>query len=128
MALGHSPMLKNSASFPRGFSVTAAVKKAVPAQNAKAQTAHIVHAQAASEDQVQVAPAFSNMPQKIVSSHDEFSPLEHIVVGRANDCCIAPKEPACESKVPFDSPMRGLTGRRPEDTIVAANKQLDNLA
>jgi len=73
-------------------------------------------------------PALSNAPRKIVSSHDEFSPLEHIVIGRADDCNIPQKEPASESKVPFDSPMRGLTGRRPEETIVAANKQLDFLA
>jgi len=71
---------------------------------------------------------FSSAAPTIVSSHDEFSPLEHIIIGRADDCCIAPKEPASESKVPFDSPMRGNTGRRPEETIIAANKQLDHLA
>jgi len=75
-----------------------------------------------------IKPPGASNPKTIVSSHDEFSPLEHIIIGVADGCCIPPKEPACESKVPFDSPMRGLSGQRPDDTIVAANKQLDNLA
>jgi glycine amidinotransferase len=71
---------------------------------------------------------FSTEPKTIVSSHDEFSPLEHVIIGRADGCCIPPKEPANESKVPFDSPMRGLAGKRHQDTVDAANKQLDFLA
>ena len=74
------------------------------------------------------APDFQTNPRTIVSSHDEFSPLEHIIIGRADGCCIPPKEPGNESKVPFDSPMRGLAGKRPQADVDAANKQLDNLA
>ena len=44
---------------------------------------------------------------KIVNSWNDFDPLKHVIVGRADNCCIAPSEPASKAKVPLNSPMRG---------------------
>lgn len=65
---------------------------------------------------------------KIVNSWNDFDPLKHVIVGKADNTCIAPSEPASKAKVPLDSPMRGMTGPRPLDTVEKANAQLDNLA
>ncbi len=64
---------------------------------------------------------------KVVNSWNDFDPLKHVIVGRADNSCIAPSEPASKAKVPLDSPMRGMTGMRPLDTVEKANAQLDNL-
>ena len=44
-----------------------------------------------------------------VESWDDFSPLKHVIVGRADHTCIPPSEPATEAKVPEDSDMRGMS-------------------
>ena len=62
-----------------------------------------------------------------VNSWNEFDPLKHIIVGRADHTCIPPSEPATEAKVPEDSDMRGMWGPRPLETTEKANVQLDNL-
>ena len=67
------------------------------------------------------------MPAK-VNSWNEFDPLKHVIVGRADHTCIPPTEPATEAKVPEDSDMRGMWGPRPLETVEKANLQLDNLA
>lgn len=64
---------------------------------------------------------------KVVNSWNDFDPLKHCIVGRADNTCIPPSEPASKAKVPLDSPMRGMTGMRPLDTVEKANAQLDNL-
>jgi glycine amidinotransferase len=64
---------------------------------------------------------------KVVNSWNDFDPLKHVIVGRADNCCIAPSEPASKAKVPLDSPMRGMTGPRSLETVEKANAQLDNL-
>ena len=64
---------------------------------------------------------------KIVNSWNDFDPLKHVIVGRADNSCIAPSEPASKAKVPLNSPMRGMTGMRPLETVEKANAQLDNL-
>ena len=66
--------------------------------------------------------------KKVVNSWNDFDPLKHVILGRADNTCIPPTEPASESKVPLDSPMRGMTGPRPTDTVEAANEQLDGMA
>ena len=38
-----------------------------------------------------------------VNSWNEFDPLKHVIVGRADHTCIPPSEPATEAKVPDDS-------------------------
>lgn len=64
---------------------------------------------------------------KIVNSWNDFDPLKHVIVGRADNCCISPSEPASKAKVPLDSPMRGMTGPRPLATVEKANEQLEGL-
>ncbi|MBQ7263058.1 MAG: serine/threonine protein kinase, partial [Synergistaceae bacterium] len=65
------------------------------------------------------------MMAKIVNSWNDFDPLKRVIVGRADNCCIAPSEPASKAKVPLDSPMRGMTGPRPLDTVEKANAQIE---
>ena len=43
----------------------------------------------------------------VVNSWNEWDPLKHVIVGRADDCHIPPEEPALDAKVPEDSDMRG---------------------
>ena len=47
---------------------------------------------------------------KIVNSWNEWDPLKHVIVGRADNCCIAPVEPAMAPKIPEDSDMKGQFG------------------
>ncbi len=68
------------------------------------------------------------MAKTTVNSWNDFDPLRHVIVGRADHTCIPPNEPATEAKVPADSEMRGMWGPRPLDTVEKANFQLDNLA
>lgn len=63
----------------------------------------------------------------VVCSYNDFDPLKHVIVGRADNTCIPPNEPATEAKVPEDSDMRGMWGPRPLETVERANEQLDNL-
>ncbi|MGE4660649.1 MAG: hypothetical protein AAEJ16_07680, partial [Arenicellales bacterium] len=67
------------------------------------------------------------MEGTMVSSWNDFDPLKHVIVGRADFTCIPPSEPATEAKVPEDSDMRGMWGPRPLATVECANAQLDNL-
>jgi glycine amidinotransferase len=64
----------------------------------------------------------------VVNSWNEWDPLKHVIVGRADGCCIPPSEPALDAKVPEDSDMRGQWGPRPQDTVDKANEQLDGFA
>ena len=63
----------------------------------------------------------------IVNSWNEWDPLKHVIVGRADDCHIPPEEPALEAKVPEDSDMRG-SGTPPTRDSRRANELLDNFA
>ena len=40
---------------------------------------------------------------KIVNSWNDFDPLKHVIVGRADFSVIPPEEPATSEKVPVDS-------------------------
>ena len=64
----------------------------------------------------------------IVNSWNEWDPLRHVIVGRADGCCIPAPEPALDAKVPEDSDMRGQYGPRPQETVDRANELLDNFA
>ena len=44
--------------------------------------------------------------KKIVNSWNEWDPLKHVIVGRADGTCIPAPEPALDAKVPEDSDMR----------------------
>ena len=65
---------------------------------------------------------------KIVNSWNEWDPLKHVIVGKADNCCIPPAEPATDPKIPEDSDMQGVHGPRSEESIIKANIQLDNFA
>ena len=67
------------------------------------------------------------MRKTVVSSWNDFDPLEHVIVGRADFTCIPPSEPATEAKIPEDSDMRGMWGPRPLETVEKANAELDHL-
>ena len=62
----------------------------------------------------------------IVNSWNEWDPLKHVIVGRADGCCIPAPEPALDAKVPEDSDMKGKHGPRPQETVDRANELLDN--
>ena len=62
-----------------------------------------------------------------VSSWNEWDPLKHVIVGRADDCCVPPPEPASDPKIPADSDMRGVHGPRVKESVDKANAQLDYL-
>ena len=42
----------------------------------------------------------------IVNSWNEWDPLKHVIIGRADNCHIPPEEPALDAKVPEDSDMQ----------------------
>ena len=62
--------------------------------------------------------------KKIVNSWNEWDPLKHVIVGRADGCCIPAPEPALDAKVPEDSDMKGQHGPRTKDTVDKANQLL----
>lgn len=64
----------------------------------------------------------------VVNSWNEWDSLKHVIVGRADDTHIPPPEPAVVCKVPNDSDMLGRWGRRTEESIAAANQELDDFA
>ncbi len=70
----------------------------------------------------------ANDDNVIVNSWNEWDPLKHVIVGRADFCCIPAGEPALDAKVPEDSEMKGMYGPRPLATVEAANAQLDGYA
>ena len=58
----------------------------------------------------------------IVISWNEWDPLKHVIVGKADGCCIPAPEPALDAKVPEDSDMKGQYGPRTKDTVDKANE------
>ena len=65
------------------------------------------------------------MKKTIVQSWNEWDPLKHVIVGRADNCCIPAPEPAVDCKIPPDSVMKGKHGRRTQESIDRANELLD---
>ena len=64
----------------------------------------------------------------IVNSWNEWDPLKHVIVGRADGTCIPAPEPALDAKVPEDSDMRGQFGPRTKDTVEKANQLLNDFS
>ena len=46
--------------------------------------------------------------KKIVNSWNEWDPLKHVIVGKADGTCIPAPEPALDAKVPENSDMLSL--------------------
>ena len=69
-----------------------------------------------------------NSSKVIVNSRNEGDPLKHVIVGKADGCCIPAPEPALDAKVPEDSDMKGQYGPRTKDTVDKANELLNNFA
>ena len=63
----------------------------------------------------------------IVNSWNEWDPLKHVIVGKADGTCIPAPEPALDAKVPENSDMRGQFGPRTKDTVDKAKQLLDDL-
>ena len=66
------------------------------------------------------------MSKTIVNSWNEWDPLKHVILGKADGTCIPAPEPALDAKVPENSDMRGNYGPRKKDTVDRANELLDN--
>ena len=64
----------------------------------------------------------------VVNSWNEWDPLKHVIVGKADGTCIPAPEPALDAKVPEDSDMRGQFGPRTKDTVDKANELLDDFS
>jgi glycine amidinotransferase len=64
----------------------------------------------------------------VVSSWNEWDPLTHVIVGRADGTMVQAPEPAVERDWPNDGYPLGTSGPLPKDMEDAANAQLDNLA
>ena len=64
----------------------------------------------------------------IVNSWNEWDPLKHVIVGKADGPCIPAPEPALDAKVPEDSDMRGQFGPRTKDAVDKANQLLDDFS
>ncbi len=68
------------------------------------------------------------MSDTTVSSWNDFDPLKHIIVGRAENTCIPGFEPALEAKIERTSDMWGRWGPRPLETVEKAAEELDYFA
>jgi len=64
----------------------------------------------------------------VVNSWNEWDPLKHIIVGRADGTMIQAPEPAIERNWPDQGFPRGAYGRLPMEMEAKANEQLDNFA
>jgi glycine amidinotransferase len=64
----------------------------------------------------------------IVSSWNEWDPLKHVIVGRADKTMIQAPEPAIERNWPDHGFPLGTYGLLPKDMEEKANAQLDNFA
>jgi glycine amidinotransferase len=64
----------------------------------------------------------------LVNAWNEWDPLKHVIVGRADGGVIPPPEPAVRCKVPEGSDIAGRWGPRPPHTVEAANRELDAFA
>ena len=69
-----------------------------------------------------------NKEKVTVNSWNEWDPLRHVIVGKADGSCIPAPEPALDAKVPEDSEMKGSYGPRAKDTVDKANELLSNFA
>jgi glycine amidinotransferase len=64
----------------------------------------------------------------IVNSWNEWDPLKHIIVGRADGTMVQAPEPACQRDWPEHGFPLGAYGPLPKEMEEKANEQLDNFA
>lgn len=66
----------------------------------------------------------------VVNSWNEWDPLKHVIVGKADYTCIPWPEPAINIRfsVAKDCGMTGNYGPRPQASVEKANEQLDNFS
>ena len=64
----------------------------------------------------------------IVNSWNEWDPLKHVIVGRADGTVVQAPEPAIERDWPDHGFPLGTYGLLPKEMEDKANKQLDNFA
>ena len=62
-----------------------------------------------------------------INSWNEWDPLRHVIVGRADGTMVQAPEPAIERNWPDDGFPRGSYGRLPSEMVDAANDQLEYL-
>ncbi|MCK5614401.1 serine/threonine protein kinase, partial [Candidatus Pacearchaeota archaeon] len=67
-------------------------------------------------------------PKIIVNSWNEFDPLKHIVVGRADGTMVQAPEYGIRHSWPDQGYPLGTYGPYPDEMVAKANEQLDNLA
>lgn len=72
----------------------------------------------------------ANSAKTVVNSWNEWDPLKHVIVGKADYTCIPWPEPAINIRFSLakDCGMIGNYGPRPQASVEKANEQLDNLA
>ena len=63
----------------------------------------------------------------VVNSWNEWNPLKHIIVGRADGTMVQAPEPATQRNWAEDGFPLGTFGPLPEEMAEKANLQLDNL-
>jgi glycine amidinotransferase len=68
------------------------------------------------------------MPKTIVNSWNEWDPLKHVIIGRADGTMVQAPEPAVQRDWPEDGFPLGTYGPYPEEMVAKANAQLDNFA
>ena len=54
----------------------------------------------------------------VVNSWNEWDPLKHVIVGKADNCHIPPEEPALDAKVPEDSDTVSYTHLTLPTTVI----------
>src|ERR1700687_5706445 len=63
-----------------------------------------------------------------ISSWNEWDPLKHVIVGRADGAVVQAPEIAVQRDWPEHGFPQGSYGPMPQHMVDAANEQLDNLA
>jgi glycine amidinotransferase len=72
--------------------------------------------------------AAAEKTKTVVSSWNEWDPLKHVIVGRADGTMVQAPEPAVDRDWPQYGFPRGTYGRLPREMEEKANEQLDNFA
>ena len=70
----------------------------------------------------------ANETKTVVCSWNEWDPLKHVIVGRADGTMVQAPEPATVRDWPEHGFPKGKYGPRPKDMEAKANEELDNFA